>query len=105
MVHPEIRWQLQLATFTKVAEMKKSVYLGILVYNYQAVVVAHLVGQLLPTPEIRASNPVIGKFYSLSTVLQYWKDENIEKEVGIVPIFSKKMIMLLGGYTLRNPQK
>ena len=33
------------------------------------VVVAHLVDQLLPTPEIRGLNLIISKFYLLSTVL------------------------------------
>ena len=42
-----------------------------------SVVVVQLVVRSLPTPEIRGSNPIIGKFYFLSTVL---KDENKEKE-------------------------
>ena len=33
------------------------------------VVVAQLVERLLPTPDIRRSNPVIGKFYLLPTVV------------------------------------
>ena len=37
------------------------------------VVVAQLVERSLPTPEVRGSNPVIGKIY------MYWKDENKEK--------------------------
>ena len=40
---------------------------------FWAVVVAQLVEQFLPTPEVRGSNPVIGKFYIthiLSTVLK-----------------------------------
>ena len=42
---------------------------------------------LLPLPEIRGSNPVVGKFYLLSTVLKpYWKDKNKEKNVEIGPI-------------------
>ena len=54
-----------------------------------AVVVAQLVEQLLPIPEVRSSNPVIGKnlfilnICLLSTV--YWKDENKEKEAGDGP--------------------
>ena len=36
----------------------------------RAAVVAQLVEQLLVTPEIRGSNPVNGKLYLLSTVLQ-----------------------------------
>ena len=57
-------------------------------------VVAQLVERLLSKPEIRGSNPVIGKnlFISniclLSTV--YWKDENKEKETGNGPFFLKK---------------
>ena len=45
------------------------------------VVVALLVEWLLPTPEIRSLNPVIGKLYLLPTVLNLcWKDKNREKE-------------------------
>ena len=43
-----------------------------------AVVVAQLVEQLLPTPEIRCLNPVNGKFDLLSIVLNR-KDRNEEK--------------------------
>ena len=47
-------------------------------------VVAQLVERSLPTPEIRASNPVIGNYILLSTVLNlYWKDKNKEKEVEV----------------------
>ena len=46
----------------------------------RAVVVDQLGEWLLPLPEIRGSNPVVGKFYLLSTVLKpYWKDENKAK--------------------------
>ena len=51
-------------------------------YSMGAVVVAQLVEQLLPTPEVRGSNPVIGKLLYptficlLSTVL---KRQNKEK--------------------------
>ena len=41
------------------------------------VVVAQLVEQSLPTPEVRGSNPVIGKIYLYYQL--YWKDENKEK--------------------------
>ena len=55
---------------------------------------AQLVEQSPPTPEIRGSNPVIGKLLSniclLSTVL---KDENKEKEAGNGP-FKKKDVCL-----------
>ena len=53
------------------------------------VVVAQLVEWLLPIPEVRGLNPVIGKnlfilnICLLSTV--YWKDENKEKEAGNGP--------------------
>ena len=44
---------------------------------YWGVVVAQLVEQSLPSPEIRSSDPIIGKIYSLSaalkTVLKRWK--------------------------------
>ena len=45
------------------------------------VVVVQLVERSLPTPEVRGSNPVIGKicmYYQL-----YWKDENKEKRPGM----------------------
>ena len=43
-------------------------------------VVAPLVDMLLPTREIRGSNPVIGKFHLLSFVLKLCiEDENKEK--------------------------
>ena len=45
---------------------------------------AQLVEQSLPTPKIFGSNPVIGKFYLLSTIL---KGVNNEKEAGNGPIF------------------
>ena len=57
----------------------------------QAVVVVQLVEQSLPIPEVRGSNPVIGKknlyieHLFLSTV--YWKDENKEKRGQVWPIF------------------
>ena len=43
-----------------------------------AVVVAQLVNLSLPTPEVRSSKPVIGKFlYGTFVYCQlYWKDEN-----------------------------
>ena len=51
--------------------------------------VAQLVERSLPIPEVRGSNPVVGKnliilnIYFLSPV--YWKDENKEKEAGDGP--------------------
>ena len=53
----------------------------------KAMVVAQLVKRLLPTPEIRGSNPNIGKFY-LPIVNLNRKDENKEKVAGNGP--SKK---------------
>ena len=62
-----------------------------------AVVVAQLVERSLLIPEVRGSNPVIGKkllnICLLSTV--YWKDENKEKEAGIGPFLKKKKLNLL----------
>ena len=55
--------------------------------------VAQLVEWSLPIPEVRGSNPVIGKILLniclLSTV--YWNDENKEKEAGNGP--SKKKLL------------
>ena len=62
-----------------------------------AVVVAQLVERSLPIPEVRGSNPVIGKKYIehllLSTV--FWKDENKEKEAGNGP-FKKRVDVTWG---------
>ena len=58
-----------------------------------AVVVAQLVEWLITIPEVRGSNPVIGKklyildIYLLWTV--HWKDENKEKEAGNGPFLTK----------------
>ena len=41
-----------------------------ILYVLWLVVVAQLVEQLLLTPEIHGSNPVIGKFYLLLTILK-----------------------------------
>ena len=54
-----------------------------------AVVVAQLVERSLPTPEIRGSNPNIGKLY-LPIVHWNWKDENRENEAGNGPFKKKK---------------
>ena len=45
--------------------------------------VAQLVEWSLPIPEVRGTNPVVGK------KILYWKDENKEKEAGIGPFFKK----------------
>ena len=50
------------------------------------VVVAQLVERSLSIPEVRGSNPVIGKIYWTFVYCQlYWKDENKEKEAGNGP--------------------
>ena len=54
----------------------------------RAVVVAQLVERLLPTPEIRSSNPNIGKFY-LPIVHLNIKDKTKEKEAGNGPSLKK----------------
>ena len=51
-----------------------------------AVIVAQLVERLLETPEVRCSNPVIGKI-NIEQCQQYWKDENKEKQGRERPIF------------------
>ena len=51
----------------------------------RAVVVSQLVGQSLPIPEVRGSNPFIGKFTSNIYCQLNWKDGNKEKEAGNGP--------------------
>ena len=53
-----------------------------------AVVVAQLVERALPTPEIRSSNPNIGKVLSTNCELNR-KDKNKEKEPGNGPSLKK----------------
>ena len=73
-----------------------------------AVVVAQLVKRSLPIPEVRGSNPVIGKIYLfplniclLSTV--YWKDENKEKEAGDgLFFFLKKISFVIPKWLLKQ---
>ena len=52
-------------------------------------VVAQSVERLLPIPEVRDSNPVIGKNLLILNICKlsivYWKDENKEKEAGNGP--------------------
>ena len=59
----------------------------------EAVVVAQLVELSLPIPEVRGSNPVIGKDLFISNICLlttvYWKDENKEKETGNGPFLKK----------------
>ena len=56
-------------------------------------VVAQLVERSLPTPEIRGSNPNIGKLY-IPIVHWNWKDENKEKEARIGPLKKRSIIHL-----------
>ena len=49
---------------------------------------AQLVDRSLPTPEIRSSNPVIGKIYMYYQL--YWKDENKLKKSPGMPKFKKR---------------
>ena len=59
----------------------------------RAVVVAQLVEQSLPIPEVHGSNPVVRKIYWTIVFCQlYWKDENKEKEAGNGPFFIKKIL-------------
>ena len=62
-------------------------------------VVAQLVERSLPMPEVRGSNPVIGKNLLISNICilstVYWKDENKEKAVGNGPFFLKKSLVPL----------
>ena len=55
------------------------------------VVVAQLVERSLPIPEVRGSDPVIGKKLLISNICilstVYWKDENKGKEAGNGPFF------------------
>ena len=48
---------------------------------------AQLVERLIPTPEARGSNPVIGKKIFNIYCQLYSKDENKEKETGNGPFF------------------
>ena len=50
-------------------------------------VVARLVEQSLPTPEVRGSNPNIAKFYQPIVII---KDKNKEKEAGNGPSLKKE---------------
>ena len=60
--------------------------------------VAQFVELLLPIPEVRGSNPVIGKnlcIEHLSIYCQlYWKDKNKEKRGRVWPIFKKQLIFV-----------
>ena len=56
-------------------------------------VVAHLVEQLLPPPEISSLNPIIAKKISTNSNITIEKDENKEKEPGMANL--KKNVQLL----------
>ena len=70
-------------------------------------VVAQLVERLLPIPEARGLNPVIGKnvfilnIFLLSTV--YWKDENKEKEARDGPFLKKRLATGLKKEPFKKP--
>ena len=54
---------------------------------------AQLVERLLPIPEGRGTNPVIGKKLYWTFYCQlFWKDENKEKEAGKGPFLYKKVL-------------
>ena len=72
-------------------------------------VVAQLVERLLPIPEVRGSNPVIGKIYWTFVYCQlYWKDENKEKRGREWPIFQNDDTSRLADrlyFTMGTPTK
>ena len=56
----------------------------------RAVFVSQLVEKSFPTPEIGGSNPIIIKFYLLSTYYKlYWKDEKIKKPRNFLGYYEK----------------
>ena len=55
---------------------------------------AQLVERLLWTPEIRGSNPVIGKILSTNCTNKNRKDENQETVAGNGPSFQKKFLLV-----------
>ena len=63
-------------------------------------VVAQLVEQLHPTPEVRDSNPFIGKTYIEHVCQPYWKDIKI-KGAGMVPFFKKERFDSIKSFTFR----
>ena len=69
------------------------------------VVVAQLVEPSLPIPEVRGSNPVIGKnlYLHWTFVSVNWKDENKEKEAGCGP-FKKKFIWSMYTHCYITPE-
>ena len=57
-------------------------------------VVAQLVEQLVPTPEVHGSNPIIGKIY-IERCLSIVLDSKIkEKEVGYCPLKIESIITI-----------
>ena len=57
-------------------------------WKIMAVVVAQLVEQLLPTPNVRGSNPVISKIYITVNCIEKTKIK--KKEAGNGPFFKKE---------------
>ena len=70
-------------------------------YFKWAVVVTQLVERSLPTPEVRGSNPIIGKLLCGTFVYSqlYWKDGNKQKEAGnsalLYNFFVRKKVVLM----------
>ena len=63
---------------------------NITIVKSRAVVVAQLVERLLPIPEVRGSNPVIGKFNEHSLTVNCIEKTKIKiKEAGNGPFFKK----------------
>ena len=63
-------------------------------FHSGAVVVAQLVERSLLIPEVRGSNPVIGKIYWTFVYCQlYWKDKNKEKSGREWPIYKNEFIL------------
>ena len=60
-------------------------YLPVNTSQFGAVVLAHLLERSVLTPVICSSNPVIGKFYLLSTVLKRQENRGLECLVDVVP--------------------
>ena len=58
----------------------------------RAVVVAQLVEQSLPKPEVHGLNPTIGEILLIIVYCQlYWKGKNKEKEAGNGPFLKKNV--------------
>ena len=66
---------------------------------HRAVVVAQLVERSLLIPEIRGSNPAIGKFYLLSTDKKLCHYNRPECHNFLLPITWATRLLLFGTYT------